>query len=320
MSNFLKVIISFFIVILISIIVYIFIFSNIFNIKFFNFLNTNLENKIQKSLNEISGKIENYIVNLEKNKIDPYIKSIDFSVYSEKNLGKKIDISSVVSKAKNLIVTSDGLDAIKFFDNKGKIIFSTVSDEKIQAGTLVNFISNDKIETRNDFFFFRDARPGFLFDQKNGYLILKKNITVDNNPVGIMLFYLKDNFLTDIIRNYNYIDFKKPYYVNSNIILLYKPDEVPEDYLFNFTLDKNKVRLITFKDKSGTEIQKAYMLFSTEMKEVDLITARFVDNQQFILDKRNQMILFYTFFFTLYLLVLAIVLFRKNEINKLKYK
>ena len=239
---------------------------------------------------------------------------------AKKIWAKNFDISGVVSKAKNLIVTSEGIDAVKFFDNKGKIIFSTVSDEKIQSGSMVNFISNDKIEARNDFFYFRDARPGFLFDQKNGYLILKKNITYENNPVGIMLFYLKDGFLTDIIRNYSYIDFKKPFYLNSNIILLYKPDEVPEDYLFNFTLDKNKLRLITFRDKSGTEIQKPYMLFTTEMKEVDLIVARFVDSRQFIIDKRNQMILFYTFFFTLYLLVLAIILFRKNEISKLKDK
>ena len=233
--------------------------------------------------------------------------------------GRQPDISNELTLAKNLIVATEGLEIIKFFDNKGRLVFSTLNEDKNQIGALITFNSTDNIEKRNDFFYFKDARPGFLFDPKNNHLILKINVNQDNNAVGLMLFYLKE-ILTEIIRNYNYIDFKKPYYINSNIILLYKPDEVPEDYLFNFTLDKNKLRIITFKDKSGNEIQKTYRLFFNELKDFNLILARFVDNQDFIMNTRNQAIYSIHFFSRSYLLVLTILLFRKNEIDKLKEK
>ena len=320
MPDFFKIIISLFIVILISIILYVFIFSDFFNVKKFDFINTNLENKYQRELNSVTVDIENFLRTQDQDIINSFIKSFDFSKFVDKSRVKDVNLSKELSIAINLTISEYGLEKIKLYDNNRKLFFSTDKKEMRKRGNFLSFISKDKIERRDDFYDFEGDELSFIFDTQSRHVIFKKNIRYSNKSIGIMLFYYKDIFLTDILRRSNSMVFKNTYFVGNNILILNKPKQVSEDYLFNFKLDEGKLRKIIYRDKSGNEIEKTYRLFYKKLKKYNLFVCRFIDNEIFILGKRNYAILFYIFFFTLYLLILSILFFRKSDFDKAKEK
>ena len=320
MPDFFKIIISLFIVILISIILYVFIFSDFFNVKKFDFINTNLENKYQRELNSVTVDIENFLRTQDQDIINSFIKSFDFSKFVDKSRVKDVNLSKELSIAINLTISEYGLEKIKLYDNNRKLFFSTDKKEMRKRGNFLSFISKDKIERRDDFYDFEGDELSFIFDTQSRHVIFKKNIRYSNKSIGIMLFYYKDIFLTDILRRSNSMVFKNTYFVGNNILILNKPKQVSEDYLFNFKLDEGRLRKIIYRDKSGNEIEKTYRLFYKKLKKYNLFVCRFIDNEIFILGKRNYAILFYIFFFTLYLLILSILFFRKSDFDKAKEK
>ena len=320
MPSFVKIIISFLIVVLISILCYLFFFSDLFAIKQFDFINAHLENKIQKELSDVSSEINNFLTLKDKNSIMPALQTFDFNKFLDKKNIREVDIADEITRAKNLAASDNDLDKIKLYDNRANLIFSTDEEEWLKRGQFLTFVSKDNIEKRDDFFDFKSGNKlSFIFDNKNNFVILKKNIEAAGKPIGLMLFYFRDVFLNDILRRNNFIDFKKPYFVR-NIIILSKPENVPEEYLFSFSIEGDKIRSIIERDKSGNEKEQLYRLFYIELKQSDITVCRFVDNNIFILDKRKKAVLFFIFIITLYLLILAIFLFKKSEFEKAKEK
>lgn len=320
MSNRLKILISFLIVILFAIVFYVFFFSGIFNIKFFNFLNFHLENRYQNELNKVSHDIENYLNRQNSKVIDPFIESFDLNKVIDKRSSRYLALSNELSNAKNLIVSESSLEKIKFYDYNRKLIFSTDNNEVTRKGNFLSFTSTDRIERRRDFYDMETDTTSFFFIPDKRSLVLKKKITSGERSIGLMLFYYNEIFLNDILRKNSFLEFKEPFYVNNNIIILSKPKFVPEEYLFSFKLDEGRLREIVYRDKSGNEVEKTYRLFFYQIKGFDLYFCRFIDNDIFILDRRNTIILFYFFLFTFYLLILALLFFRKTDFEKAKEK
>ncbi len=309
MSKFLKIIISFFIVTLICTGIYFLFYLNIFKINGFNFINNLQESKINRELADISIKIDNFFDN--QTKINNFLTAINLKKFEDKK--KILNINDELLLAEKFILSDDYLLKIKFYDNFGKVIFSTDSDEKVIRGNFITFSSKDRIERRDDFYSLTKDKNSFILENNN--VILKKNIISSNKSIGIMLFYYNNFFIIDLQRKSGKIQINKPYFTDKKIIIINIPEFLNEEELSNFKIEKNKYITVKYKDN----LIKEYRIFTYELKKNDLIIGSFVDNNTFIVEKRIKFILFFISIYTLYLLVLALLLhFERSKFERLR--
>jgi len=315
MSNFLKIIISFLVMIIISVAVVFVIFYSKIDLKIFRFVNSNLEIKYQSEVDNISKIIENDL--FEKEKLTSiFVKSINYEKFKDKQKSKTFDINDEIKKSQEFIFNEKGiLEKIKIVDNSKSVLFSTDDNEKISGrGNLIEFKSADDIENNPDLFK-KSKKIQFLFINKN--VILK-----EDTQFGVVLFYYKDSLFNDKLRNNDNFEFKNIYFFNNKLIFLNNPDNVPPEKLKNIIFDKKDLTKITTSisnDKNNLQ-ERDYKFFYYDLKNFDLTIARIVDYKYFEIDKTKKVILTFIFLFTLYLLILVIVSFRKNKFDKAKEK
>ena len=218
MKSFSKIIISLLIVILISLISYFLIFSEIIKIDLLDFVNANLLNQFQNELNTVSIKIEDYLKEINQSEAEKIISKLDFSKFAQRKNTRTKSITNELSYLNKAILESDyQLKNIKLFDNNKNLILSTDKNEINYRNQFIRFRLTDNIVNKKDFYKFDNNELNFIFDNVNNNIILKKNIKVSEKNIGILCFYYKSNFLNDLLRDHDYINFEYPYFTNNNL-------------------------------------------------------------------------------------------------------
>jgi hypothetical protein len=314
MPNIVKIFISFLIMIIISVLLIFTVFFSKIDLKFLKFINSNLEIKYNGELKSISETVENNFIERNRN-IDNFIKLLDMDKFKDIGKSRGFSINDEMKKFQTLRNTEkDFLEKIKIVSFSKDLVFSTDDRELKPRGNLVEFDSVDDIENTVNLFD-NSKTTGFIFDNKGGYIIFKKPVAI-----GVALFYYKNSLLNELLKNSDVFEFKNIYYVNDKTIFINKPDNLPVEKLSGISVNQDDIKTIeTSISNDKNNIQRhEFRFFSSKLKLFDVWICELVDNKYFELDRTKKIILVFLLMFTLYLLILILLLFRKTDLEKAK--
>jgi hypothetical protein len=315
MSTRIKLIVSFFIVLILSLIFYILVFSGFFRIEQISFLNNHLEYRYMRDLTKLASEIEQNM-SISNRKIERFIEKVDLSKFSDKQQARNINISEELTLGRELILEIDELKSIKIFNNKRQMVFSTVDSERVRRNNFITFISRDRIEARKDFYDIPEGTNSFIFDNDKSVVILKKNAMVGNQSIGVILFYFSNTFLNNLLRNTRNIDWKNIHFTGNDTLVINKPELIPEDKLFSYSVDESDLKTLVLKDNAGNTIERQYRFFYVPLDSFNVQLCMIVNNEELSLSRQKSIILFIIVAVTLYIFIAFLMTIHKTQFER----
>ncbi|HBI37499.1 MAG TPA: hypothetical protein DDY71_07620, partial [Spirochaetia bacterium] len=316
MSNFSKAIASFLILIIISISLYFVIYQGNFDIKAIKFINSNLEMRYTNELNTVSSTLADFL-SKKTLRINEYLAGFDYNKYFNRVQIRQVSVENENRLSERIFQDDPHLKKVKFITNSGEVLYSTDKSEiiSIKQGNNILFSSSDGIEKNKEIFNFSTEKETFI--RVDNDVVLKRNVVFNEKNSGVILFYYNKGFVNDCFRNIDTFSFYDSTFIDGSIVILNKPSIIPDTELNSAIFNENNEISFLIKDiEKNSEIEQKFRVLKSSVNGFDLSVISLHDIALFNLDKKKSMILMYLLVFSVYLLILMVLLSGKSEIIK----